>query len=488
MSLALRLVLAFAAVTVVVFGVVGYAAVRVSGDAVEAGLLRRIESTVEIIRKRETFFLFEAARREPELRQLADISGFEIVVPSPADGSVSGSSLPREAAEEFLRAAPESRRFEVDLGGVGYRGAREKVSGRVIYLLAASAPIARAKAEAARPVLVVSLVGLLATVLAGAVLAGTVTRPLRRLALRVAEVREGRLDVEMPTGGGREVAGLARGFGEMLEGLARYREELVRKEKLATLGRFSAAVAPEIRNPLSSLRMTLQMLRRDAPGAMAEDLDLLLAEMSRLDHSVEELLFHAGTPRYVMAELDLREPARETVRTLQPLAEHLGVTLRLGEPDEGVTVRGDSGKLRQAVMNLVLNALQASGPDQAVDVAVRDDGRGGVVEVADAGPGVPAEISERLFAPFVSGREGGTGLGLSVTQAIGSSTGGSTGERPFACRCRGGRRCRESWSSTTSPASAGRWSATSRTWGTRSGPPRGPRRGFLSPRSTSRTS
>ncbi|MHC4860641.1 MAG: sensor histidine kinase, partial [Planctomycetota bacterium] len=293
-----------------------------------------------------------------------------------------------------------------------------------LYLLCPAASVERAKREARQPVLLVSGLGLLAAVLLGAVLARTVTRPLRRLADRAAWVREGRLDVAIPRGGGREVEALARAFERMLEGLARYREELVKREKMATLGRFSAAVAHEIRNPLSSLRMTVEMLRRDAGEETAADLDFLLSEMARLDHSVEELLFHAGTPRYELADVDLRVALEETVRSLSPLADHLGVGLDAETPAEAVPARADLGKVRQALTNLVLNALQASGPESRVAVRLRVEGGKAVLEVADGGDGVPQEIAERVFEPFVTGRGGGTGLGLAVTRAIAAAHAG----------------------------------------------------------------
>jgi len=420
MSLSLRLILALAGIFACGFGAVGYAAVWITGETVERDLERRVDLTLRSVSGNPRFFLIEAAQRAAELRQIADISGFEIVVP----GVEVGSSLDQAVALRFLRESPDEERFTAVVAGEEYRVVRATVAGRTLFLLSPAASVERAKREARRPVLLVSGLGLLAAVVLGGVLASTVTRPLRRLAERAAEVREGRLDVAIPRGGGREVESLARAFERMLEGLARYREELVSREKMATLGRFSAAAAHEIRNPLSSLRMTVEMLRRDADEETASELDFLLSEMSRLDHSVEELLFHAGTPHYEMVETDLRAPLADTVRTLDALAEHLGVALDSHTPEEAVSARADAGKLRQALTNLVLNGLQASEAGGSVEARLFTDGEHAVFEVADRGPGIAEEIAERLFEPFVSGREGGTGLGLAVTLAIAEAHGG----------------------------------------------------------------
>jgi signal transduction histidine kinase len=170
--------------------------------------------------------------------------------------------------------------------------------------------------------------------------------------------------------------------------------------------------------------MTVQMLRRSGAEGGDEDLDLLLREIARLDHSIEELLFHAGTPRYSFAEADLRIPLREAARSVDPLARHLGVELEVGEPGEEVRARADGDRIRQALTNLALNAVQASPPGGRVGLSLAREGEDAVFRSEDAGPGVPEELRERIFEPFVSGREGGTGLGLAVTRSIARAHGG----------------------------------------------------------------
>jgi signal transduction histidine kinase len=411
------MILVFAVVFTVGFAALGFAAIRITGETVEANLERRVDFTLDLISKNPAFFLFEASLREGHLRQLTALSGFEIVVPAADGQGVAGASLARERALRFLASAPDADRFKVSLDGELFRGARAGIEGRTVYLLSPAASVEAAKAEARREVSIVSGLGLVAAVLIGALLAGTISRPIRRLAEGAKRVREGESEIELPAGGGREVRDLSRALAEMLEGLARYREELVASEKLATLGGFSASVAHELRNPLSSMRMTVEMLLPDADEASREELLFLLAEMARLDHHVEELLFHSGTPRYDMSETDLAGVAHDTVRVLGPLARHLGVTLEVRE-NAHAKVTADGGKLRQAVTNLLLNALQASPEGGAVTVTVAADDAVASLAVADQGAGVATEISESLFEPFVSGRPGGTGLGLAVTWAI----------------------------------------------------------------------
>jgi len=424
-SLTLKLIIAFAGLLTAGLAAVGFGAVHITGQAVERELERRVEHTLASVTGNPGFFILEASRRRAELRQVADISGFEIIV-SRGDGmTLAGSSLPGESAARFLAVARNSDRFETTLDGTRYRCARVRHLGRALYLLRPAEAVERAKREVQRPILLISALGLVVAGALGAIIAGTVTRPLRRLAEKAAEVREGRLDVEIPGGGGREVRDLARAFEEMLTGLARYRERLVRDEKLATLGRFSAAVAHELRNPLSAIRMSLELMRDGMDEGARADLDLLLSEMARLDHSVEELLFFSGEPRYSLVPGDLAETVEDAVRMLVPLAEHLGVAIVVDVPDGRAPGVFDPARLRQAVMNLVLNAIHASPAGGAVTVAVGPGDSGGMrLWVTDEGPGVPVEIGDRLFEPFVTGREGGTGLGLSVTRSIARAHGG----------------------------------------------------------------
>jgi signal transduction histidine kinase len=423
MSLKWRLVLSFAVVFGIGFAALGYGAVRISGETVERGLTERIELARTAIEANPAFFIHEASLRRRELAQLADLSGFEVVVLAAGEAAVAGSSLdPKdaEAAREGFAGSGARRAF---VAGTEYRVARVRAAGRTLLLLAPEAPVSEAKARARRPILVVALFGLAVSIVLGTVLAGTVTRPLQRLAEWAGRVREGELDEEVPPGGSGEVRALSRAFAEMVEGLRRHREELISGEKLRSLGRFSAAVAHELRNPLSGMRMTVQMLRRSADGEAAREFDFLLSEMARLDHSVEELLFHAGEPRYSMVECDVREAVAATERALAPLAAHLGVALSVEAPPEPVRARADGMRLRQALMNLVRNALEASPAGGTVAVSVRG-GDAVEVRVVDEGPGVPPEIAPRLFTAFTSGREGGTGLGLSNTRAIARAHGG----------------------------------------------------------------
>ena len=247
----------------------------------------------------------------------------------------------------------------------------------------------------------------------------------------VAVARDGERRRADEGAGPAEVRDLAASINGMLAALERAEEDRVRRERLAVLGEFAAGIAHEVRNPLSSMRMTLQLLARDAEGAEAaagrgaEDLAVVLDEVRRLEASVDDLLLYAGEPRLQRGAVDLAAVAREAAALLERQSSHLGVSVEVEAPGEGVAVRGDGGRLRGCAVNLLLNAVQCSPRGGRVRVrAAAAAGGGAVLEVADGGPGIPDEVGERVFEPFFSGRPGGTGLGLAATRRIVEAHGG----------------------------------------------------------------
>ena len=190
-------------------------------------------------------------------------------------------------------------------------------------------------------------------------------------------------------------------------------------EGLATLGAFATTIAHEVRNPLSAVRLTLQGVATRLPHEPG--LRLVVDEVERLDLIVDELLAYGRGLSIRPAPVDLRPVVDDVVRLLSRQAAHLGVTLLVADGEGRVTA--DAQRLRQVLLNLVLNALQAAAQGEAgtphVTIQVLADG----FTVEDNGPGLPHDLRDRLFQPFVSGRHDGTGLGLHLAQAIAEAHG-----------------------------------------------------------------
>jgi signal transduction histidine kinase len=197
-------------------------------------------------------------------------------------------------------------------------------------------------------------------------------------------------------------------------------------ERLAALGRISAGLAHEIRNPLGSIVGSIQLLS-GAQGLGPDGLQLcaiIERETARLNDLVGDMLDLARPKKPVISDVDLGRTVKEVVALASQSGR--GGDVRVvyeGPSDNGALLaRADAGQLRQVVWNLVRNAVQASSPGAAVHVRVRDLGdagkRGFTLEVHDEGPGIDTEAMKRLFDPFFTTRSAGVGIGLAVVKRI----------------------------------------------------------------------
>jgi signal transduction histidine kinase len=213
-----------------------------------------------------------------------------------------------------------------------------------------------------------------------------------------------------------QAVGLEREVRIATQALLQQSQSLARAERLAAVGELSAAVAHELRNPLAGIQMSLANLRREIPdAALAQRLDLVVAELQRIARLLNELLApsrHVPEPRRVVRLAPLVEELLQLARYQVPqqieLEAHVPSNLECAVPADA---------LRQALLNLVLNAMQALGdlPGRIAVGARRDDGAVHL-EVRDDGPGFPETLLKGGVRAFASGREAGTGLGLAIAQ------------------------------------------------------------------------
>jgi two-component system, NtrC family, sensor histidine kinase HydH len=217
----------------------------------------------------------------------------------------------------------------------------------------------------------------------------------------------------------------ARQLEENARALLAAEEAMRRSERLRALGELAAGMAHEIRNPLGGIRGAAEVLVKDGtrPEARAEFGKLLDDEVTRLDRVVGNFLDFARPPA---AEVSLVRPAEivdAVFLLLSSTTRASGVATQNSVPRD-LAVRADPALLRQILLNLCLNAVQAQerlGGGVRVR-GVREDGRV-LLDVEDEGPGVPADIRDRLFDPYVTGRAGGSGLGLPIASRIAESMG-----------------------------------------------------------------
>jgi PAS domain S-box-containing protein len=194
-------------------------------------------------------------------------------------------------------------------------------------------------------------------------------------------------------------------------------------EKLAAVGTVSAGLAHEIRNPLNAADLQLQLLERrlaraGAGQAMLEPVGLVRDEVARLSRLVSEFLLFARPTGLAARDIDLSVVAADVVEMQVPVAGERGVSLTLSRPEEPIVVEIDGERMKQVVLNLVRNAIEATPSGGRVHVVVEPDGAGGRLVVRDQGEGIPPEHLPRIFEPFFTTKESGTGLGMAICHSI----------------------------------------------------------------------
>ncbi len=251
---------------------------------------------------------------------------------------------------------------------------------------------------------------------------GVVTDAARRLGAGDFGTRVGAV-------GQGELLALSRALDHMAEELAERQQRLVHNERMAAIGQLAAGVAHELNNPIGIIRGYLKtMSADDDPETLGEELRILDEEAAQCQRIAEDLLAYARPLELRVEAVEVEELLAETLRRFKETPAARDAVLELGAEPAKLSV--DAARLRQVVLNLVQNAVQASAPRARVTVTGRRDGDDYLIEVADEGPGVPAEDRGHVFEPFYTRRPGGTGLGLSVCLGIARAHGGTVTVEP----------------------------------------------------------
>jgi two-component system sensor histidine kinase PilS (NtrC family) len=221
-----------------------------------------------------------------------------------------------------------------------------------------------------------------------------------------------------------EVIGRVIHFQDLTE-LRRMELAVQRSERLAGIGRLAAGIAHEIRNPLASISGSVEILRTLSGGADAETrqlVDIAVREVDRLDRLISDLLDYARPRTEERQRLDLGEVATEIAKAFEAERRDRSITVVV-EAEPAVEIEGASGQIRQVLWNLIRNATDAMPTGGTIRItAAREELTGGqreaMLSVADEGVGIPKEDLDRIFEPFFSTKESGTGLGLATVARI----------------------------------------------------------------------
>jgi signal transduction histidine kinase len=263
-----------------------------------------------------------------------------------------------------------------------------------------------------------------------------VLRPLEAVTARAKAVAQGDLTPHEVVASTDEIGELAATFEGMVAAIARANQSLVQAERLAAIGKMAAHVTHEIRNPLSSMGLNIEMLEEELAqgGDAAESRQLVRAikkEIDRLAELSEQYLRLARRPELHAEPGNMTVLVRQVVSFVEPELRSANVTcsLDVGEPMPDIAF--DEGQIRQALFNLIRNAREAMQPaGGSLRVSIQK-GQGGVdLLIDDEGSGIKAEARDKIFDPFFTTKQRGTGLGLAVTRQIIEAHGGTIACEP----------------------------------------------------------
>lgn len=207
--------------------------------------------------------------------------------------------------------------------------------------------------------------------------------------------------------------------GRVIEEKIGLERKLAHQENMATLGRAAATIAHEVKNPLGSIKTLTQLMREDpeVEGRYARDLGFILGEVDRLNRTVEQLLSFARPEFAREDEVNLSELLALTGDALQRVHANAETRVEHSIEPQLKLRRASTEALQQVVLNLVLNAIQASPPGSTVRLEAGTAAAGNIaIAVTDEGIGIPPEIRARMFEPFFTTRHKGTGLGLAIVR------------------------------------------------------------------------
>lgn len=262
--------------------------------------------------------------------------------------------------------------------------------------------------------------------------------PLAKVTARARVVAEGDLTPRPVVATPDEIGELAAAFEAMVAAIARANEQIVATERLATIGKMAAHVTHEIRNPLSSMALNVEMLEEELQGHEDEARSLLRAvkhEIERLSALSAQYLSVARQRPSTLEQEDLGALVTAAADFMRPELRRQQVEIRVDVGTGIPAVLVDAAQIRQALFNLIRNAREAMPQGGRVTVSVRaGEGGGADVLVDDEGGGISPEARTRLFEPFFTTKGKGTGLGLAITSRIVQVHGGTITCEPRAPR------------------------------------------------------
>ena len=260
-----------------------------------------------------------------------------------------------------------------------------------------------------------------------------VSQPVGELLTQMHRVEAGDLAARAASNRVDEIGELERGFDGMVESLDTAKRELHESHekqiqqagKLASVGELAAGLAHEIRNPLAGIAAAVEVLAENRAGQDREITQEIQLQVKRLNTTLSDLLNFARPREPEIAPCDLASLARRMLALIRADAQKHRIQVVEEIPADLPAIRADATQIQQALLNLLLNAIQAMPEGGTLTLRATPETHRVRLTIQDTGGGIPAEIREKIFAPFFTTKHRGTGLGLAITRTIMEKHGGT---------------------------------------------------------------
>ena len=298
----------------------------------------------------------------------------------------------------------------------------------VLCLISSLSDVTEIKSGMTRYMTLMTLCGLALVGFVGYIISRSVTRPVKELVKVTEDIADGNFQKKTHLPSVEELYRLASSINTMTDKLKEYEQQIVRSSQLATAGKITAAMAHEIRNPLSSIKMMTQVLKARLSDKPEENhiTQSLFQEIIRLERIVRDLTDLAKPSELFFSSYDMNEVLKEVFPIIEPKMLHRKIHLIKELQNPLPLVKTDKDRIKQVIWNLLLNAMESMPAGGAIKISSRVEEAPQRIEVIieDEGHGIDEETLQKVFTPFFTTKPEGLGLGLSTSKEIVERHGG----------------------------------------------------------------
>jgi signal transduction histidine kinase len=274
-------------------------------------------------------------------------------------------------------------------------------------------------------ILLVSILGMIASVIGGFFISSTVSSPLRRLSKIANSISKGNFDIKIRKSRIDEIATIASSFEEMennLKKLIETEKQLaeahvkIKNERLTAIGELAASMAHDLKNPLATIKSSAEILQKNAKhdNELSKVVNRMNRAIDRMSHQINDVLNYVRITPLELKSIKISELLQLAKNSLE-IPDNISVSI----PDSDIQIKCDIRKLEIVFINLLLNSIQAIGKNKGkIECRIEKKDSTATIEIHDSGSGIPGDIFSRIFEPLVTSKQHGTGLGLSTCKNI----------------------------------------------------------------------